>query len=464
MSDLFLAHLLFSRTTNGDWNKEVWAGKAHCPWCEKKTDFSLVYNTASARFIGIPYFTATDDRFIQCDSCSQFKKLRIKEYRTIKKQQWTEIKKKNYPEEKILSDYDPHKNPIGGIITKFVLAILLVAYLTYVLVSAIFGGDFNGAYILLLAIGCVPLGFTLFRFIPAVKKRRLYMEASNHPGKFPSVDSLTPADRTYLFVDIWNKKREFEAGPGSFETYIDTHRSTFKADTTGADEISSEDNKPSGILGIWYTLCAIAGIVPFGFLSQKKLWLPCKYLCGKSHIKKGVVTFVCLLYQVIFLSLLPVMEYINKTNGGLLFVMILLMMASVGVGIPFTFVNRVRTRRIIKCLRLLEESESFKYMEEVIPYAKSDRTEAFLAEHILYDKPSMTVMSYQDIVWVYQRTDNEGKPYNYIGLKNGLCFSTTLKTPTLMAMADKYVIMSGNTRENKEAFRKIVRAYKESGK
>ena len=480
---------LWTREKNSDFHPEIWAGKAHCPFCEKESDVSLYSDTVSTGLIFIPFFTHTDDRYIRCDNCGEYKKISIAQFVRIKRQQKKAIKEKNYPREKILQQYDPAKFKWKGIYFKFFLSIALILFsLCMALFESLRFGD-SGGFVALAIVCLIPLLLTSFRFVPVVKRINLFKKVNDDPYIFPSGAGVTRQDRTYLFQKEWEMKRKITVVPAYEKEYSqqkevsseglgNIHNVPVLDESSSPQAVSVSDKAntssqtvtvdterflrnhyaekrwlpPKASLGlrIWFTLCAVFMVIPFSFLRHKDLFVYCKQIAGKRYKFFFAVVFLLVVAAVASLT----QAIITKDEQY-----IILSFVFIIVSVPFTIINRIHMNRTSASLRTLKLTGNIVYIDEVLHHAKNRSSELLMEKHLMYDKPCRIILAYNDIVWGITTTDQNEKPLNYIFTIDGKRYPSSLDEYSLEQMTQKLSLLYGTTNENRAAYIKIVREY-----
>lgn len=142
--------------------KDIWAGKFHCPSCNRLADFYLFRQKQFASVYFIPVFSKTIKHFIVCECCKSGYELERKQYIELRSKQQQCLKNGQFPADIVCKNYNKKELKYGWKVFLLVLSILHCLFEiigTVQMVSVIGAVDTSVVFgvIMYVAIGVLPM-------------------------------------------------------------------------------------------------------------------------------------------------------------------------------------------------------------------------------------------------------------------------------------------------------------------
>ncbi|MBR2476702.1 MAG: zinc-ribbon domain-containing protein [Clostridia bacterium] len=407
---IWLIHLLFHFVTNDERKRDIWAGRYRCPRCGKVTDFHLTKTEKTLLAFFIPVMAMTDDRFIECDECGYEKKLRIHQYNSIRKSKYESIKRREFPLEMVYEDFSPLKLKYTGRIAKMIVSGMILLLMLVLLLFGATETSQTESVIIMLIFCCIPLSIpfclSIKGLLPYMKKDKIF----DHLGEFPSlnnphslIDYHIPGSETILSEPCYSAiysamdRRETPHIADTPQYFGTTAAQT--APVSAPTVPTKEDVRVSGLKKWIYSLLCMIRLVPKRYQSNPKFEIAFHKLSGNKLQAFYVVHLIFL-----FLTFVTVgISFVNNTFTGIL--------VPLFVSIVFLIVTLCCSPGIMHSLKTLADTGNIMYIDEVLPYIGTIRTNVIFREHLLYDKPERVIVAYADIVAGYSAYDNNNYRY-----------------------------------------------------
>lgn len=168
---------------NTKMKNDIWAGSTTCPNCGQKHNFHLMKLVQTATVFFVPVISATQKRYLVCDSCQWAKELKRSEYNEIKKKQMSLFEEGKFPKDIIRQDCHPDEVGIVWRILKLAVSggfagFMFLSFLLMVIEEIKEAGDLSALslFLMVILICAVPFMLSLKNFIPAWKKKKAYDE------------------------------------------------------------------------------------------------------------------------------------------------------------------------------------------------------------------------------------------------------------------------------------------------